>query len=72
MAWPPASCTPDAVASFASLQTLVLNQCCLSWEEVWLEVYVMSPAAFVPYLYTADTALFPDYKFISACPDDSL
>ena len=38
MAWTPASCSPDAVASFASLQTLVLNQCCLSWEEVWLKV----------------------------------
>ena len=34
MAWPPARPSPDAVAPFMSLQTLVLNQCCLSWLEV--------------------------------------
>ena len=34
MAWPPARPAPDAVAPFIRLQTLVLNQCHLSWLEV--------------------------------------
>ena len=34
MAWPPARPAPDAVAPFMRLQTLVLNQCHLSWQEV--------------------------------------
>ena len=34
MAWPPARPAPNAVAPFMRLETLVLNQCCLSWREV--------------------------------------
>ncbi len=34
MAWPLARPAPDAVAPFMRLETLVLNQCCLSWHEV--------------------------------------
>lgn len=34
MAWPPARPAPDAIAPFLRLETLVLNQCCLSWQEV--------------------------------------
>ena len=34
MAWPPARPAPDIVAPFLALETLVLNQCCLSWQEV--------------------------------------
>ena len=34
MAWPPARPALDAVAPFMRLETLVVNQCCLSWQEV--------------------------------------
>lgn len=34
MALPAARSAPDAVTPFARLQTLILNHCCLRWQEV--------------------------------------
>ena len=72
MAWPPAKPAPDAVTPFMRLETLVLNQCCLSWQDVRTKALLWRTMRQLSHLCICSQKTLPRNKHATVTPWDSM